>query len=123
MNVERIIALRHRIADLPQSRFNMAIYGGRDGEDDVSMLAIELDLDCGTAGCIAGWACALWAPDKPTSPLLAQRLLGLTDAQADALFHARGRDLQEYPFLSDVPPYVAIRTLDRLATTGDVSWR
>lgn len=124
MNVERIIALQHRIASLPRERFDMGSFGYRHGDEAYgSILSIELDTDCGTAGCIAGWACAMWAPDRYPSPSRAQDLLGLTNAQAEELFYAwKYRRSDDGTPLSDIPPHLAAQTLGRLAETGRVRW-
>lgn len=116
MNTERLAIVAHHISELPPSRFDMRIVAGRFGEDDISMLGIELTDDCGTAGCIAGWACALFAPDRRPSTWLAADLLGLDPKTADELFFARGRTLHE------VTPAMASRALHNLINEGRVQW-
>lgn len=109
MNIERLTVLRDHIANLPSTRFDM----GSFCTGHPISLGIDLSDNCGTAGCIAGWACALFAPDKVISLQRAEALLGLTWEQADALF---------YPLHMNQPASVAAAVLTNLIETGAVTW-
>lgn len=62
-----------------------------DDNDDCAVASLRKD--CGTAGCIGGWACALGS-QRPISleyvPTAAMLLLGLSDAQSARLFYVSG---------------------------------
>jgi hypothetical protein len=90
---------------------------------------------CGTAGCIAGHAMAIWPETYKDHKVcsfdcnedLCQRI-GITQAQADDLFYP-GDDCLEYTDTgemishSDITRAGAAATLLRLAETGEVEWR
>ena len=73
--------------------------------------------ECGTTGCIAGWARQLYAGGKGDAFNTAKDLLGLTWDQADDLFYTRGIRRK-----SLVSPHRAAKVLRRLAKTGKVDW-
>jgi hypothetical protein len=76
-------------------------------------------VDCGTVGCIAGWANTLYGNGAPGQwQERGRELLGLTYDQADELFFAR--DIKRKSLLS---PHRAAKVLRRLAKTGQVNWR
>ncbi len=80
---------------------------------------------CGTAGCLAGYAIAVYAPELWAAvsacdiKLPAQRLLGLTDRQAEELFYVEGVNFSE---LKKITPAMAAATLENYALTGKVEW-
>lgn len=114
MNLDRLRLLTSHLSRLPEQRFDMTITSGRDGEEDYHMLGIELSDDCGTAGCIAGWACALFAPHLIPRTGLAADLLGLSEAQAQSLFFP--------PNLGRYRPLHAVAALQSLQQTGTPQW-
>lgn len=94
---------------------------------------------CGTVACIAGWTCALLAPQTDlgllTTPVQARAVLGLTVAQATALFmvvptedDAEGWDMiydmreADWPDLEEITADQVVRVLDHLIETGRVDW-
>lgn len=112
MFAERLCVLADTIERLPAERFDMTTFiRHRDHED--FLLAIELETDCGTAGCIAGWACAVYSPDRAVNPHRAAEVLGLSRDQANALF---------FPSPLQRTPYEAAAALRGLARTGVVAW-
>lgn len=106
MNIERLQAVRDAILNPPEGyAFNM-----------VEWIA---PTNCGTAACIAGFACLqdprprkIWEVE-----LDAQRLLGLTRGQAWSLF-APG-SINNY---ATITPAQAAATIDHLIATGEVVW-
>lgn len=113
MRRDRILHLADMIDRLSPERFNMAFFVGKDGEE-LPGIAIELELDCGTAGCIAGWACATYRPDRPAHGHAAAAILELDAETARELFYP--------PRLSTRTPYEAAAVLRSLAKTGVVAW-
>jgi hypothetical protein len=93
-NVERL----NKVADMIQAHpehFDMSnwVVVGEDrhyGSDAAIAGSVDL-FGCGTTACIAGWAVCLWPaevmPDENV-PTAAQRILGLDDYTAMALFMA-----------------------------------
>lgn len=89
LNIELFKAIREKIATTPEA-YDQAVYGRP-----------ESAAPCGTAACIAGWACVL-SGQMDTQELLrrersrgwefdsiaetAQRVLGLSEEEADTLF-------------------------------------
>ena len=81
---------------------------------------------CGTAGCIAGHACAVydkavWQPGWGGQIFMsAGILLGLSDNQAQRLFlpWTKGG-----PNAIDITPAMAAATLENYALTGKVEWK
>lgn len=146
LNIENIKKVRDFIASLPPKRkVNMSTWGAPLDEDLPSDHLIGapaeqlIKADCGTVACIAGWTCALLAPQTSLSiyntPDKAQQLFGLTQAQANALFfaipsegEARGWDRTyddrdpKWPDLDEITADQAVATLDRLIETGEVRW-
>ncbi len=78
---------------------------------------------CGTAGCIAGWACQRFGGDVDRVSeidVCATELLGLDTETASKLFTPYDVGLPvEY---DKVTPKTAARVLERLADTGEVKW-
>jgi hypothetical protein len=120
MNLDNIKTLRAHIAGLPEERFNMAQWSARQSGNVDYTVPEDLLTDCGTAGCIGGWACAL-AGTRETRKFnsteimdTARNYLGLTHEQAAALFlpdRLDGRTRAE-----------AIAVLDTLIKTGQPHW-
>lgn len=71
---------------------------------------------CGTACCIAGWACVL--SDQDVNVLLAEILLGLTGAQANDLFHVSNWQEREAFYHASVREraQIAAREIDKLCS-------
>lgn len=114
MNRKRLSALADAIeAGRPDLGFTMRVYGEKNA--------------CGTDGCIAGWAVAIWEPklwqdflergyvpgDKYI-PDVAQELLGLDYAESSELFapHRYQEKSQDE----------AVATLRRAAQQGVIEW-
>lgn len=117
MNVERILQLADFIEKLPPERFDITlwIYAPR-------CLASyeELIQDCGTCACIGGWTQILFnAPYESTLEYShsAFELLGLTEPEAERLFCP-----PDFHDSSLYPQDRVVRTLRRLAETGEILW-
>lgn len=122
--VAALLRVRDTIAAVPEQHFYMGSF--------VSLAVFSAEdlkeFHCGTTACIAGWACILERPGAniydPEMPnyadpeTLGQEVLHLDQAQAGALFYARGAG----PSLGDVTKDHAIRTIDHLIETGKVDW-
>ncbi len=73
---------------------------------------------CKTAGCIAGYATAMYAPkvwehgDDGEIMVTAKKLLGLSGHQVFEMFHTR----------ADATPQQAAAALENYALTGKVKW-
>lgn len=95
-NVDLMLQVRDQITRDPDSH-------------DQGVWFHELDNDCGTVGCIAGWAAhfsgaemgvaGVFADDRYIRPY-AQEVLGITTGEASELFYAENREaltlLDEY---------------------------
>lgn len=99
--------IRDFIASLPPERFDMSSFGS----PRIGLLA-----ECGTAACIAGWTCAVFAPATPLldTDQVAGRLLGLDDEQQFELFFPDRMDLRTRDD--------AVGVLDVLLASGKVVW-
>ncbi len=75
---------------------------------------------CGTAGCIAGHAVFVYAPEKRRGDVraVARALLGVTEEQTGELFCALNTPVS----LGDITPAMAAATLENYALTGKVEW-
>ena len=99
----------------------------REGLEGVrfDMFNERTDDGCGTAGCIAGYACAVYARrvwdracgDKIWTTGL--KLLGLTQDKGEQLFAPWWAD---GPHSYQITPEMAAATLERFAMTGEVEW-
>jgi hypothetical protein len=76
----------------------------------------ELQHNCGTAACIAGWA-SLFRPDARNPYSRARDALGLDAHQAEYLFLPYGWDRLAWTREQ------AIATLIRFRDTGEISWQ
>ncbi len=127
LNIERLTLLRDTIDNLSPTKFNMNYWctGG-----NIS----QLKHDCGTAGCIGGWAEVLFFPIE----LLAKDTwrhntydvgeeLGLDSDQTNALFFPDDVDFGEDPdsvtSIDQLTQAQAVETLTRLIDTGMVDWK
>jgi hypothetical protein len=77
------------------SDFRDHVYDECNGSQDYESYALTLvdflGAPCGMTACLGGWACNLWPAEVDTEMSAAgnaQRILGLTGEQADALFFA-----------------------------------
>lgn len=63
MNKERLTRLADFLRTVPDHKFNLGSWrrdeDGHEGYRTTTSNAQLLDLDCGTAGCAVGWACAM----------------------------------------------------------------
>jgi len=80
MNVKLLRKIKRHILAQPK-RFDMNFIGTRDMKSFKPNRVPE----CGTIGCIAGWACAL--SGKKFSGRIARNLLGLDYDQTERLFY------------------------------------
>jgi len=105
-----LIRLRDFLATLAPERFNITrlYYPSSDVFEETK---------CGTAACIAGWACTILG-EPHGARFEAQRVLGLNDEQGIALFCPY--HYQEEPHKYTLPRAVAV--LDHLIATGEVDW-
>ena len=96
----------------------------REGLEGVRFDMTLVHGDCGTAGCIAGYAIAKYRPDicAGTFPHSghAREILGLTIEQAERLFFP-GLSSGEI-YCSDITSAMAAATLENYALTGKVEW-
>lgn len=105
--------------EIGNTGFNMGDFI-TDDEPDLS------GRSCGTVACIAGHAYILATKNEPRSGFLksyeveteAIVFLGLEDVDSDDLFYGHGSTAP----LSKITPEQAIRTLEHLRDTGEVSW-
>lgn len=114
---------RTRFAALEPERFDMALHAG--DIRDLEGTCADILSRPGTAGCLAGWFCAWFAPEAEArwdAQTTAGALLGLSGPQQHQLFMAGNRDRDRYPRLSDIPHSAALATLDHFITTGEVQW-
>lgn len=116
MNKQKILDLADFIENLPPKQFNMAVYG--------------VAHECGTIACIAGWAAVLEGAtvDKHESfhilgewigaHKFAAKALGINEKTSLDLF----TPIDEHESLSDITKEQAVKTLRKLAETGEVDW-
>jgi hypothetical protein len=130
---DRLVILRDFLAGLPDERFDMSRWA-RDARDN-GVAPDTLLHNCGTAGCIVGWACALFATraelDGYDAFWLAAEKLGLRPSVADKLFEPSAPQgfeggLGEY--WATLSRDQAVATLTRLIETkragrSRVDWR
>jgi hypothetical protein len=107
INLQRTIDL---LSALPDERFNISSLRTNSVSDE------ELQHNCGTAACIAGWA-SLFRPDARNPYSRARDALGLDAQQAEYLFLPIGWDRQAWTREQ------AIATLIRFRDTGEISWQ
>jgi hypothetical protein len=119
LNKENIRKLRGVIAGLPDKRFDMSVWVGRRLSNgqlfSIFGRSDELIHDCGTAGCIGGWAEALMREAK-SRRRSARSWLGLTEAQEGSLFMPPGWNGDGFARSQ------AVAVLDHLLKTGKVDW-
>ncbi len=129
MNIERLTVLRDYLANPPADHefgFNMLGWAEETSlryPDLLSDTAVgsmaEAEHECGTVFCIAGLAIALYPDCSKKIKFCDQgaEVLGLEHSQAWQLFYGGHISLDEIT----VP--MAIGAIDRLITTGEVTWR
>ena len=85
MNHENVKTLLDHLEGLTDGRLSMNEWLSRCDEP-----AGQLTEDCGTAGCLAGWACALFAPATQwwEAEPVARKALGLNTWVAGELFRS-----------------------------------
>jgi len=90
----------------------------REGLEGVRFNMLITQSECGTAGCIAGHAIAVYRPEiwrrLEARSWLANPILGLSSEEGKALFFPDG--------MQDITPAMAAATLERFALTGKVVW-
>ena len=103
----RCLELSRKIREgLPGMRFDMRDWG-----------------HCGTSGCIAGHAVAVYAPDswelrtRSNIEPVARQLLGLSESEGRRLFTPR--EPEDYALIT---PAMAASVLENFALTGKVEW-
>lgn len=117
MNIERILQLADFIEKLSPERFDISLW---IKAPDRFLTNQQLIHDCGTCACIGGWAQMLFNDpyeDSISHSQHAFELLGLTELQADKLFCP-----PNYSEPSLYPQDRVVRTLRRLAKTGEILW-
>jgi hypothetical protein len=128
VNVENINRLIEVIGAINPKRFDMSNFAKRIGTDGFwdngNVKPTALATDCGTCGCIAGWAVAALKPnarikvgDTTTIAATAAKALGIDDTDAEALFEPY--DVASWGSISRRQ---AIRVLEHLRDTGEVDW-
>lgn len=125
MNVERLITLAEALeGPIAAGKFGMSDFFTPANSWCLNLSAGEAMHTCGSAGCIAGWAAALFEPAAMLLDVNCEtvgRLLGLNYCLASALF---------VPPVFDSParnPYKAsaaeaAKVVRHLALTGVVDW-
>lgn len=104
MHLERMKTLRDHLRTLPPNKFRMESYLWSKNDADYQSGGLKVqrlyEPDCQTAACVAGWTCALFGEQDLLIPNHSfrdgQRLLDLSDAQAEGLFTPCPAKL-EYP--------------------------
>ena len=107
-NKERLQKVLDHLRNLDPKKFNYNKWVGEvDGSNCGNLNAISrlINNECGTTGCVAGWACAILVDKTNRSPVesicnVAQDLLELTDREMRFLFYADPllkHDEVEYP--------------------------
>ena len=99
MNIPNMLNLikfleREDVRDLPREAWRdnrPGAYLEEHPGNYFQMPSWRIESNCGTAACVAGWACALFAPNldrfrEPIS-LKGQEVLGINEYQAYELFH------------------------------------
>lgn len=123
MNSERILLLADVIeqaAVLPENSLCLKHWFEFETDKPPAFFAMSLVLekhDCGTVGCVIGFASVLW-PDEETSGF---RSLGLSMTQENELSMPAGYTEPELQATRFHPRNVA-RVLRRLVATGRVEW-
>lgn len=128
MNIERLKQVRDNIANVPETAFTMAciaapadnIHYGTEWSLTFRQVE-EGENPCGTAMCIAGRTCALFAPDITVLNGLrhAKELLGLTENQAAHLFLGNEGSFD----LALITKEQTLAVLDHFIATGEISWQ
>lgn len=119
---DRLIRLRDFLAELSDEQFNIEhLWSNRDGS--------EAKFGCGSAACIAGWTCTLFAAEigeLHPDAIDAQTVLGINDDQGDLLFLPGLDDGDFNPSFREWPQIYtragAVVVLDHLIATGKVDW-
>lgn len=113
MNRKRLLKLAYAIEHQTLDKgFDMGGFSLKD--------AAMADTHCGTSGCIAGWACWLFAPDEKLGwadiQWMARKLLGLTHDQAEDLFFGYWADYDDGDYDGEITPSMAAKHLRELAS-------
>lgn len=117
MNRRNTNRVRDHIAGLPPERFDM-LWRARDLVTDTSVEPDELVTNCGTCGCVAGWANAIGRGDGSFE--WAERWMGLDRSNKE-------RDLfyppPEHPAWT-APPAVIVAVIDDMLArkSGQADW-
>lgn len=141
MNRDNIKIVRDHLLSLPADagRFDMRWWTGRSDGDGRrwsvnSVPFSEINHDCGTCACIAGWAATLVpheltdvTPEDVNMIDLGRKLFGLSQHQATDLFapwanSAAGLHPSWITQAGNIPPRAGAMVLDHLLATGDVDW-
>ena len=109
---------RSAVEDIAQRTYS-EVPPGRWFRLDIWMASTKYQFDCGTVGCISGWAVWHWNLQLFTASREVGRLLGLTDVQSKALFTPSRTYGVGY---RHVTPVMAGAVLRHLAETGQVDW-
>lgn len=123
MNRENILAVADAIEkhSIPDLGFNMVDYLATSEQLKSWEAEDHSGHNCGTTGCIAGWAVAVeegGLPEKRAGYKFFEQaadFLGLSDRTSNHLF-------LDYPSSSLVKPKHAVSVLRHLAETGEVDW-
>lgn len=91
MNVKLLRKVKRHILAVPRRFVMSEVIMREENDGPINWLNEKPFPDCGTAACVAGWACLLanegTVPENATASMdEARELLGLTDGQADRLF-------------------------------------
>jgi hypothetical protein len=129
MNKERLIKLAKKL-ESPEAaaHFNLGEWFAVEGDsvDSADEPVSVLIKKCGTTACIAGWAVAMFMPDKSYGSAFffenGKEALELNYNEARALF--LGIDLAETTgmCMMDVTPIQAASVIRHLVDTGEVDW-
>lgn len=137
MNITAINNLADFLDNIPASLhkgFNMNTY---DDDCLASLEQTNVEFDCKTIACIAGWTCAVVKPDGKIAETIksvgeieyfntAKQLLALSEHQAMSLFGLMTQNWYWYNLgpsgWGNVKPQQAAQVLRILAQTGEVRW-
>lgn len=118
MNIERML----EVADLIERdglrdrgvTFNMSVWLFHRPHGS-HVFYIHDQYDCGTVGCVAGYACIAYGEvGSPVEPVQASAYLGLDDEQAHRLFHNGSFYVSPAAYLTEITKEEAVAAIRRM---------
>lgn len=136
MNVDNIL----KVADMIAATMHSG-YSGEMGFNMQRWIAPTANYGCGTTACICGWAELAKAQETHGEDFYIRSsrfnagyehvdfgadYFGISFSEAYDLFLPKGYYSQansRMPYFEEIPPWMAVNVLRRLANTGEVDWR